>query len=269
MIKMSQKKTVFERLEDRMIELQEELNKKLAKFASLPEKLETLEQSVENLKQEIPRSIGQNLLQFSDLIGAKIEDIEDTLNNISSSGGAAPNLTDLAPIQKELKDIKAGLENVQSAVQNIKIELPSTPPAAPKPVSTVPVQSTPPAPASSSQPKAATPAVAIHSQPSPAPSTKPTPQVVTPSSGPMADVFNLLDTIKQKAQSGLSGSQLAGEMEQIRDTIVKVYRWHPALYELATFARRLKKSPEGTTPDVATINLLIEKIEEWKKRIAG
>ncbi len=58
-------------------------------------------------------------------------------------------------------------------------------------------------------------------------------------------------------------------MEQIRDTIVKIFRWHPALYELATFARRLKKSPEGTGLDAETQSLLIEKVDEWKNRISS
>ena len=58
-------------------------------------------------------------------------------------------------------------------------------------------------------------------------------------------------------------------MEQTRDVIVKIFRWHPALYELATFARRLKKFPEGDALDAETLELLLEKIDEWKNRISG
>ena len=103
-IKLSQKKTVFERLEDRMIELQEEINKKLANIDQINAKLESLETSLENLKQEIPRSIGENLLQFSDLIGGKIEEIEDALQNVSGSGGAAPDSSAIRSLQSELTE---------------------------------------------------------------------------------------------------------------------------------------------------------------------
>jgi uncharacterized protein YoxC len=262
-IKLSQKKTVFERLEDRMIELQEEINNKLANIDQINMKLESLETSLENLKQEIPRSIGQNLLQFSDLIGGKIEDIEDALQNVSGSGGAAPGYSAINSLQNELTEIKVSMKNLQNAVQNIKIQVPSsaTTPAPAKPATPAPTTPTPARTLVSPTPAPA--------KPTPAPSTTPSPSVATPTSGPMTDVFKLLDTIAQKAQSGLSGPQIAGEMEQVRDTIVKIFRWHPALYELATFARRLKKAPAGTAADAATVNLLLEKINEWKNRIAG
>ncbi len=89
---MSQKKTVFERLEDKMIELQQNIDSQL----------NNIQAQIESLKEEIPRSIGQNLLQFADMIGAKIEDIEDAVNKISTSTSATPDTSAISALQTSL-----------------------------------------------------------------------------------------------------------------------------------------------------------------------
>jgi len=78
-------------------------------------------------------------------------------------------------------------------------------------------------------------------------------------------VFQLLESIKGKINDNVG--VLVNSMENIRDEIVKIYKFHPALYELGTFARKLKKYPalEKLDPDLS--NLLIDKINEWKKRL--
>ena len=255
---MSQKKTVFERLEDKMIELQQNVEGKLS----------TLQAAVDGLKKEIPQAIGQNLMQFADIIGEKIENIEDALKNVSASGASAPDTSGIASIQNDLNGIKASIQTLQSSIKNIKIEMPqaaTTPPVASPPTTPAPASPVTPPPA---KPLTTSPPV-VTSPSKPAPSTKPAPKTPLTGEGPVAEAIQLLETIKDKAASGITGVALAAEMEQIRDTIVKVFRWHPALYELATFARRLKKIPEGTGLDVENLQLLVEKVEEWKTRISS
>lgn len=146
---MSQKKTVFERLEEKMIELQQNVEEKLANLLT----------SIENLKEEIPRSIGQNLMSFTDMIGSKFEELEEAIKGISIPGGQAEGLPALGNVQNDLKSIKDGLSNLQSAIKNIKVEMPSSkvsPPVAP-PKTPIPKTKTPPVktPAPKSVPKPA------------------------------------------------------------------------------------------------------------------
>ena len=265
---MSQKKTVFERLEDKMIEMEQNVDAKLAKILD----------AVDTLKDEIPKSLGQNLMSFTDMLGGKIEDLEDLLKEGGGTGGSGMDLGALSPIKAGINEIKTGINDLKTAIKNIKIEVPppviSTPattprpaPASPPPV-TKPVVATP----TPSAPAAATPTRPVSTPTSAATPSAPAAPATTSAAaagGPMDEVLILLDSIKAKAQSGITALQLANEMEQTRDTIVKIFRWHPALYELATFARRLKKSPEGVAVDADLLKLLLEKTEEWKNRISG
>lgn len=82
-----------------------------------------------------------------------------------------------------------------------------------------------------------------------------------------AEVFDLLDSIKPKMN--LPVQDLARFIEFIRDKIVKVFKFHPALYELGTFARKVKKYPSNSLLDADLTNLLNDKINEWKKRLSG
>ncbi|MFX1299108.1 MAG: hypothetical protein ACFFD2_30140, partial [Promethearchaeota archaeon] len=91
----------------------------------------------------------------------------------------------------------------------------------------------------------------------------------SPVAGPIAEVFKLLDSLLENARSGMTAIMLSNEMAQTRDMIVKVYKWHPALFELASFARQLKNYPERARLDPDTLTELSAKIEDWKKRIAS
>lgn len=254
---MAQKKTVFERLEDKMIEMEQSVDAKLSK----------LQASIDNLKEEIPRSLGENLMSFADMLGAKLENLEDTLKNTGGSGGSGIDTSTLNALQNGINEIKAGVDEVKIKIQNIKIAVPTigAPSAQPSPTP----EAAKPKPAATVKPPPAKP---IPAKPTAKPETATSPKPAAPApskGGASADVFKLLDSIKEKAQSGITANQLAIEMEQTRDTIVKIFRWHPTLYELATFARRLKKYPEGTPSDTEIQQLLQEKVDEWKKRISG
>jgi len=91
------------------------------------------------------------------------------------------------------------------------------------------------------------------------------PQPTGPASGAQVEAVRLLDNIAARARSGIPGNQLAQEMEQTRNRIVEVFQWHPALFELAATACRLKQVP--TALDAGTLNNLLGKLEEWKRRI--
>ncbi|MHA1265193.1 MAG: hypothetical protein ACTSRS_08180 [Candidatus Helarchaeota archaeon] len=245
---MAQKKTVFERLEDKMIELEENLDTKFAQ----------IQESIENLKNDIPRSLGESLMSFTDMIGAKVEDLEDTLKS-SGTTRAGPSIEpqSLDALKKELKEIKTTLESLQIAINNLKVQPSPSPPSQPSPITT-PATSTP-------KPQPTPPSPIKKTQPPPASSP---PSQPSPGSG-LAEVLKLLDSIKDKAKTTPTAYELGTEMEQTRDTIVKIFRWHPALYEFATFARRLKKAPQGTPIDTETQQLLIEKIDDWKNRLSS
>ncbi len=80
-------------------------------------------------------------------------------------------------------------------------------------------------------------------------------------------VLEIFQLIKQRAQSGESAEALSKHIENARDTIAKSWKWHPALLELGTFARKLKKLPPKNPPSPDLIKILLEKLEEWKAKM--
>lgn len=80
-------------------------------------------------------------------------------------------------------------------------------------------------------------------------------------------VHKIFDGISDAVISKISAKELFDLMNQARDSIIKVYRWHPVLYELASFARRVQKLSEDQPLDNEISTLLIEKINDWKNRI--
>jgi hypothetical protein len=82
-------------------------------------------------------------------------------------------------------------------------------------------------------------------------------------------VISLLDKIAQIGRSGITGQEIGMQMEQIRAKIVEIYQWHPVLFEVAAFARRLKATPIGVALDATTLGSLLEQVEGWKARILG
>lgn len=82
-----------------------------------------------------------------------------------------------------------------------------------------------------------------------------------------SEVHKIFDGISDAVISKISAKELFDLMNQARDSIIKVYRWHPVLYELASFARRVQKLSEDQPLDNEISTLLIEKINDWKNRI--
>jgi len=89
---------------------------------------------------------------------------------------------------------------------------------------------------------------------------------VKPATVPI-EVHQILDGISNAVKSGVSAKELYTIMNNARDSIIKVYKWHPVLYELASFSRRIQKIPESQQLDNEISSLLIDKINDWKMRI--
>ena len=66
---------------------------------------------------------------------------------------------------------------------------------------------------------------------------------------------------------GETAVALAKLLENGRDTISKSWKWHPTLYEVGTFARKLRKYPAGKQADEQILKVLFAKIAEWKEKM--
>ncbi|MHA1145735.1 MAG: hypothetical protein ACTSRW_13425 [Candidatus Helarchaeota archaeon] len=215
---------------------------------------------------------------------ASIKGLKGTLSEISKSAQSLADLKVLVP------ELKASMSELRSSVRS-GVTIPSAAPVspvssssfAPKPAASStgsgdvpsrfmkPLTSGPkktsagPLKATRTAAKAA-PAVAkpISAKPASAGATKPgaakkgkTPPIV----------LEVFDLIEQRAQRGESAQALAKIIENGRDTISKSWKWHPLLYEVGTFARKLKKYPPNKAPDQQILKVLYQKIEEWKEKM--
>jgi hypothetical protein len=121
------------------------------------------------------------------------------------------------------------------------------------------------------------PSTPVPSTPAPSPTATPVAKPITTAPTAPADsgkkgktppiVAEVLGLLTQRAQGGADAHALANIMENARDTISKSWRWHPALYELGTFARKLRKIPKGQPPDSSLLNNLMQKIKEWSEKM--
>ncbi|MFX1295913.1 MAG: hypothetical protein ACFFD2_13815 [Promethearchaeota archaeon] len=80
-------------------------------------------------------------------------------------------------------------------------------------------------------------------------------------------VTEVLGSLTERAQSGADAHELANSLKNARDIISKSWRSHPVLYELGTFARKLRKIPKGQSPSSDLLNILIQKIKEWTEKM--
>jgi division protein CdvB (Snf7/Vps24/ESCRT-III family) len=80
------------------------------------------------------------------------------------------------------------------------------------------------------------------------------------------EVFSM---IVQRAQGGADAHSLSKVIDNARDTISKSWKWHPALYELGAFSRKLRNNfKENELPSKEMVQLLMQKISEWKDKMA-
>ncbi|NVM02353.1 MAG: hypothetical protein HWN67_08450 [Candidatus Helarchaeota archaeon] len=201
-----------------------------------------------------------------------IGELKETLTDIKKS---ATTLGDLKLLATELKatmaEFRETSKTIGIATPAASVGLPKTKPIA-KPISIKPISSsttTGPKPISK-KPKSKEPLKAgityKRKKPTTAKPAKGKPAKKKKGKTPpiVLEVFQL---IEQRAQRGETAGALSKIIENARDTISKSWKWHPILYEVGTFARKLKKYPPEKPPDTEVINLLMKKMEEWKEKM--
>ncbi|TFF88633.1 MAG: hypothetical protein EU550_00945 [Promethearchaeota archaeon] len=275
-------KTVFERLEDRMRDIQTKLEE------ILPSIKNEVIPAIEKVKEDIPASIGPNLMTFADMIGEQIDTVSNSISNIkvpATSGPSGENSGEISSSLNQISDnimkLNSKIDGITTEITNLKnkingIESGSTitriPKTVAKPAASSQTQvkaqkSSPPLDPSVKTPKTTTkPSI----KPKPAPTVKKEteiPTITTELGSVPPEVFDLLDNITVNLKKGLTAQQMAKFMEDTRDKIVKLYKWHPIIYEMATRARKLKKFGTEDPIDSETYQLLLEKVQEWKERI--
>ena len=61
---------------------------------------------------------------------------------------------------------------------------------------------------------------------------------------------------------------MADHIREMRDEIAKIFAWHPVLFEMSLFARdKLKKYPVNSILKKKDKELLLENVENWKRRL--
>ncbi len=237
--------TVFERLEEHMKKL-------VSTVEELRSSIEKNNSSLETVRKEFNSAF----MNFSDLIGRRIDDLaEMTGTGVQGSG------VDIKSIKSELSGFIREMRNTTNKFQNImdtaidKIRQLT--------ISTI-------APAKVTQPTVTPPRPFIKETIESAdllPQAKRAPIPIKVGKTVPAEVLDLLDTLKTKIE--LPAVKFAALMEEVRDEIVRIYKFHPAIYELGTFARKLRKYPQNMKIDPDVLTMLFDKIEEWKRRIGG
>jgi len=230
------------------------------------QKFTELTNAIRKMQEDVSASIGQNLMQFSDLIVGKVDNLLDLVNEIRQDIQEIKKEKEFEMAQEaELSELIRQTVSEESATETTKPSTASTP--APTVQKTPPIVSKPAPTVQKTPPIVSKPAPTVQKPPI----VKPT--VQEPSTEPSEiipeEVPQLFDGISNAVVSNVSARELASIMDNARNQIIKVFRWHPVLYELASFSRRIQKLP-GDSPISADISsLLIEKIQDWKKRISG
>lgn len=329
--------TVFERLEEKMEEVLDAIHKVLTvqeEAIKVFESSKGTEGGAASISEgdsakidQIDSKLTEYFTNFSDLIGSKLDDLQDEIEKVKkkgvdAKGGSVDSSGVIDEIQDLKKDFRAlsdtlfslqdGIGYISDAMNKLRNEVETlkgageqiarvetsevTQPAMtvkdekPSVVETIykgAIRSSRPKKVGT-QPEPATPSKVVKAMyldsikstkaPIEQVSTKTvTSRSVAPVEGRPkevgkigkvpAEVFDLLDSIKPKMN--LPVQDLARFIEFIRDKIVKVFKFHPALYELGTFARKVKKYPSNSQLDADLTNLLNDKINEWKKRLSG
>ena len=235
-------------------------------FERFKEQMDKLINSMEEVKYSIQENtstlsrmkndINSALLNFSDIIGEKVEELEEKLQGAeqSLSPNLEPIMTEFENLTKNMKktmdQMRYVMQFTTKSIQQIA-SFAKQPPIVSKPVSTTPFL----------------PQKAKFASGDLLPPSRRAPVPFKIGQTVLIEVFNLLDSIKTRID--YPAIEFAKILEQIRDEIVRIYKFHPALYELGTFARKLKKYPQNMKIDPDIISLLFDKVEEWKRRMGG
>ncbi|NVM02892.1 MAG: hypothetical protein HWN67_11180 [Candidatus Helarchaeota archaeon] len=246
-----------ENFEERINELKELINEKITELSS----------AIKKITEELPSSIGQILMQFSDLIGENFEGVTEKFEDLSLTINEIKQGVTEMKMEKELElaqDAELSELIKQTVIEETKAPKEvTTPPEEPKPAAKVekpaPVLEKPTPKIKEKPPVVKKPPIVKPAKPTSA--TEPTEEVPE-------EVLLLFEEISNAVVSNVTANELANAMNTARENIIKVFKWHPVLYELASFSRRIQKMPEGPL-DAEITSLLLEKIEDWKNRISG
>lgn len=215
--------TVFERLEEQMKNLLNTI-----------EDLKSLIQDNTTTLNSIKSDFNEAFLNFSDLIGKRLEELEEKIQPTEGmSKKSEPTSINFQNFINEIKDsikeVKEMMEYIVKSLKDIKITpikaIPEAVPiiSTPKPISKVP-KPTPKIPKPFQKIKEVSEDLLPPSKRAPIPFK--VGQTVP------IEVINLLDSLKTRVE--YPAVEFAEAMEQIRDEIVKIYRFHPTLYELGS-----------------------------------
>ncbi|MHA1797034.1 MAG: hypothetical protein ACTSVY_01190 [Candidatus Helarchaeota archaeon] len=236
----------------------------IAGLADLGKLAKTLKPSIEELRQTM----------------SSISGLKTTFDDIRKS---AQSMGDLKLIIPELKaamgEIRSTVSSVKAGVGGVSVGVSPPPISVSKPVGVRPIAkpiST--SSGASAKPKSITGVAPIKTG-TVRPSTEPLkagriaarPKKATTSGAKKGKtppiVTEVFDLLIQRAERGETAVALAKLLENSRDTISKSWKWHPTLYEVGTFARKLRKYPEGKQADEQILKILFQKIEEWKTKM--
>lgn len=266
----------FESLQTEMLKEQEEIVQAFERQSEHIKELDALNQRQQDEIARLSQGLdAQKLKAMDDFVHQLQTELRQAKTDLDASEQLrSEQAQSINRFESLLAQFESQIEQQVEAVPAAQPVVPQSPqatipmyPAPPQPTMQVPRHI--PEPTPSSVPSTYVPPQVPPSFP-PAPLQTPEPIApAVPISGAKGEVVRLLDTIATKAQSGMAAVQLGTEMEQIRNRIVEIFEWHPTLFELAAFARRLKKSPPTEGIDPETLHLLLEKIASWKERIVS
>jgi hypothetical protein len=207
---------------------------------------------INQIQEYFSASLGQSLMQFSDLLGSKIDETMDAVKETKA-------LVEELKTEKELEKKQAA--ELSELIKETVTDAGTEETVVKRDVVTPSITTTP-----STVVKETPPPV---SEPQKPPIVKPTePELATEMEEIPQEVNQIFDGISNAVLSKVSAGELFQKMDDARNSIVKVFRWHPVLYELASFSRRISKLPPDEPFSADVSSLLVEKITDWKTRIA-
>ncbi|NHI93340.1 MAG: DUF2730 family protein [Candidatus Lokiarchaeota archaeon] len=95
----------------------------------------------------------------------------------------------------------------------------------------------------------------------------PEPKPVIPKGSLNPQVAQLMQTIKESILNGIFANELATLLEDARDEIASIIGFKVVLNEIGNIARKLKKAPPNAQIDDESVEIFIQKIEEWSQRL--
>jgi len=204
------------------------------------------------------------------------ENLKASLSDLSAN--IRDTIVYLGRLRESIQDVMEKLPSVEiiekltEAPKPIPTpEAPVAPYPPPEPVTPKPVEPTPaPEPKSLEPPKPEKP-ISIPAPPTPTVHETPTqPQPVKSTVKVDTTTYlvnEILNEVVKLAQGGTPGSEVAKKLIAARDKIMQKVPYSLAYHEMRSFASKLEELKTSPLPS-GILTELIEKVEEWKRRLA-